>query len=114
MHPPYSEYIQQFVYEKNRLEKGGKFKDDFRVTTLGKFLRKFWLDELPMLINVLKGDIKIVGVRPLSSHYYNLYSEELKQYRIKFKPGLIPPLLYRYARIFRRDHGVRMEISYGL
>lgn len=90
MHP-YSEYIQQFVYEKNRLEKGGKFKDDFRVTTLGKFLRKFWLDELPMLINVLKGDIKIVGVRPLSSHYYNLYSEELKQYRIKFKPGLIPP-----------------------
>ena len=35
--------------------------------------------------------MKIIGVRPLSSHYFNLYSEELKQKRIKFKPGLIPP-----------------------
>lgn len=88
---PYSEYLQDYVYKHNFLKEGGKFKDDFRITTEGKFFRKFWLDEIPMLWNLLKGDMKIVGVRPLSNHYFNLYTEELKQKRIKFKPGLIPP-----------------------
>lgn len=87
----YSEYLQEYVYKRNQLDEGGKFKHDFRVTTEGKIFRKFWLDELPMIINIFKGDMKIVGVRPLSSHYFNLYSDELKEKRIKFKPGLIPP-----------------------
>lgn len=87
----YAEYLQQYVYEKNSLEEGGKFKDDFRISTLGKFFRKYWLDELPMLVNLLKGDLKLVGVRPLSRHYLSLYSEELIQKRMKHKPGLIPP-----------------------
>jgi len=87
----YSEYLQEYVYMKNALQEGGKFKDDFRITTEGKFFRKFWLDELPMFINVFKGEMKIVGVRPLSKHYFSLYSEELKRKRIKYKPGLVPP-----------------------
>jgi len=62
----------------------------FGLIQLGN-MRKVWLDELPMLVNVLKGDMKIVGVRPLSKHYFELYTEELKQMRIKTKPGLIPP-----------------------
>ncbi|MDN5328501.1 MAG: hypothetical protein PWP35_288 [Bacteroidales bacterium] len=87
----YAEYLQQYVYERNKLQAGGKFKDDFRITTIGKFMRKFWLDELPMFINVIKGDLKIVGVRPLSKHYLSLYTPELQQWRMKHKPGLIPP-----------------------
>ncbi len=87
----YSEYLQEYVYKHHQLQEGGKFKNDFRITTEGKFFRKFWLDELPMFINVLKGQMKIVGVRPLSKHYFNLYTEELKQKRIKHKPGLVPP-----------------------
>jgi lipopolysaccharide/colanic/teichoic acid biosynthesis glycosyltransferase len=87
----YSEYLQQYVYEKNSLQEGGKFKNDFRISTVGKFFRRYWLDELPMLINLIKGDLKIVGVRPLSPHYLSLYSEKLKEKRIKQKPGLIPP-----------------------
>ncbi len=87
----YSEYLQEYVLERNNLEEGGKFKDDFRVTTEGQVFRKFWLDELPMIYNVFKGDMKIVGVRPLSEHYFNLYTEELKKKRIKYKPGLVPP-----------------------
>jgi lipopolysaccharide/colanic/teichoic acid biosynthesis glycosyltransferase len=90
MHP-FSEYLQDYVFKRNNLEKGGKFKDDFRVTTIGKILRKFWLDELPMIYNMLKGDMKLVGVRPLSRQYFGLYTEELKAKRNKFKPGLIPP-----------------------
>jgi lipopolysaccharide/colanic/teichoic acid biosynthesis glycosyltransferase len=87
----YSEYLQEYVYQQNSLAEGGKLKNDFRITTEGRFFRKFWLDELPMLINLLKGEMKVIGVRPLSRHYFSLYSEELRQKRIKFKPGLIPP-----------------------
>ncbi len=90
MHP-YSEYLQEYIYNKHSLQDGGKFKNDFRVSTLGRFMRKFWIDELPMLINLLRGDLKIVGVRPLSRHYFSLYTTELQERRIKYKPGLIPP-----------------------
>jgi lipopolysaccharide/colanic/teichoic acid biosynthesis glycosyltransferase len=87
----YSEYLQEYVYSKNKLQEGGKFAEDFRVTASGRFMRKFWLDELPMLFNLINGDMKLVGVRPLSKHYFNLYTEELKEKRLKFRPGLVPP-----------------------
>lgn len=90
MHP-YAEYIQSYIFETNNLRDGGKIKDDYRITSWGKFLRKLWIDELPMAINLLKGEIKLVGIRPLSQHYLSLYSDELKQKRILAKPGLIPP-----------------------
>lgn len=90
MHP-YSEYLQEFIYEINNLEIGGKFKDDFRITKLGSLLRKVWVDELPMLYNLIKGDIKLFGVRPISKHYLSLYSSEHQTRRLKYKPGLIPP-----------------------
>jgi len=88
---PFSEYLQDYVSSKQGLQKGGKFKNDPRVTTLGRFFRKYWLDELPMFINVLKGEMKLFGVRPLSGHYFGLYPEYLKELRAKVKPGLIPP-----------------------
>ena len=58
----YSEYLQGYVFEKNNLQEVGKFKNDFRVNTVGKIMRRFWLDELPMLFNLLKGDLKLFGV----------------------------------------------------
>ncbi|MBL7129190.1 MAG: sugar transferase [Ignavibacteria bacterium] len=90
MHP-YGEYLQDYVYRQNHLIVKGKFCNDFRVTRWGRFFRKYWLDEMPMIINLLKGDLKLFGVRPLSMQYYDLYGEELKQKRSKCKPGLIPP-----------------------
>lgn len=90
MHP-YAEYLQSYIYKINNLQKGGKFKNDFRVTSWGRVLRKLWIDELPMLINLFKGQLKIVGVRPLSEHYLSLYSKELKNKRKEVKPGLVPP-----------------------
>jgi lipopolysaccharide/colanic/teichoic acid biosynthesis glycosyltransferase len=90
MHP-YSEYLQSYIFEKYSLRSGGKFNKDIRVSTIGSLFRKYWLDELPMIYNLLKGEMKLVGVRPLSVQYFNLYSEELQQKRIKFKPGLFPP-----------------------
>jgi lipopolysaccharide/colanic/teichoic acid biosynthesis glycosyltransferase len=90
MHP-YSEFLQDFIYKMHSLQEGGKFKNDFRITGWGRILRKFWIDELPMLFNWFTRELKLVGVRPLSYHYFNLYHEDLKQRRIKYKPGLFPP-----------------------
>jgi len=87
----YSEYLQPYVYERNKLKDGGKFDNDFRITTFGAIMRKTWIDELPMILNFLKRDLKIVGVRPLSNHYFGLYSKEMQEYRTKVKPGLVPP-----------------------
>jgi Sugar transferases involved in lipopolysaccharide synthesis len=90
MHP-YSEYIQDYVYRLHDLEDGGKFKNDFRVTSWGAVCRKIWLDELPMTINYFKGNMKLFGVRPLSRQYFELYRKDVQERRTKYKPGLIPP-----------------------
>jgi hypothetical protein len=90
MHP-YSEYIQDYVYKLHDLQDGGKFKNDFRITSWGALARKVWLDELPMLINFFRRDMKLVGVRPLSRQYFDLYKKEVRERRIKYRPGLIPP-----------------------
>lgn len=90
MHP-YAEYLQDYMYKMHNLTEGGKFDFDFRVSTQGKIMRKLWIDELPMLFNWFKGDLKLVGVRPISEHYFNLYDKEVREKRTKYKPGLIPP-----------------------
>ena len=88
---PYSEYCQALISEENNLAISGKINNDYRITLWGKYFRKYWIDELPMIINLFKGELNIVGVRPLSKHYYSLYPEDIKELRIKVKPGLVPP-----------------------
>jgi lipopolysaccharide/colanic/teichoic acid biosynthesis glycosyltransferase len=87
----YSEFLQTYIYENNDLAVGGKFADDYRITEWGRVFRKLWIDELPMVINILKGEMKLVGVRPLSQQYFDLYDKDLQELRIKTKPGLLPP-----------------------
>lgn len=87
----FSEFIQEHIYRKNSLCKKGKFKNDKRVTILGGISRKFWLDELPMIYNMLRSEIKLVGVRPVSKQYLSLYDTDVIQLRTSVKPGLIPP-----------------------
>ena len=88
---PYSEFIQGDIYEKYHLDKSGKMRGDYRITSWGKVFRKYFIDEIPQFYNWLKGDLNLVGVRALSEHYFQLYPEDLQKKRIKFKPGLIPP-----------------------
>ena len=63
-------------------------RNDFRVTGPGKFLRKTKINELPQLINILKGDISIVGPRPLVVETFNAYSNKLRSQIYDVKPGL--------------------------
>ncbi len=71
----------------NKDKKGNLLSDEKRLTKFGKFLRKTSIDELPSLINVIKGDMSLVGPRPLLVEYRNLYNErQLRRHTVL--PGL--------------------------
>jgi len=68
-------------------KEGAQLADEERLTGVGRFLRKFSLDELPQLFNVLKGDLSFVGPRPLLMEYIPLYSPEQAR-RHDVRPGI--------------------------
>ncbi len=68
-------------------ENGQLLSDAKRLTGIGKFVRKTSLDEIPQLLNVIKGDMSIVGPRPLLTHYLHLYSD-FQNRRHEVKPGI--------------------------
>ena len=80
--------IYKFQTMSDERDSNGKLlSDDVRITTFGKFLRKMSLDELPQLFNVLKGNMSLVGPRPLLPDYAHLYSEYQNQ-RHQVLPGI--------------------------
>ena len=86
---PYSEYCQDLILKENDFSASGKIFKDYRITTWGKLFRKYWIDELPNLINFFKRDMKLIGVRPVSFKYFNKLPEELQELRVKTKPACI-------------------------
>lgn len=99
---------------------------DSRITLIGKFLRKYKLDELPQLINILKGDMLLVGPRPEDPYYISFYPGDCTGI-LKFKPGITSPssLSYRnesellkednYEKIYIEDilpKKLRLDLNY--
>ncbi len=124
MHP-YSKYLQDYVVRLNGYNESGKPADDFRLVAWGKIFRKYWLDEMPQLFNFFKGELAVVGVRPLSKTRFAELPKDVQEMRIKFKPGCIPPYValnmpdskgnIEAERIYMQDklkNGVRTDIKY--
>lgn len=87
----YNEESFQIIKFKTMTDKkdseGNLLPDVQRITRLGEWIRKFSLDELPQLINVIRGDMSLIGPRPLLSKYLPLYSERQHR-RHEVKPGI--------------------------
>jgi lipopolysaccharide/colanic/teichoic acid biosynthesis glycosyltransferase len=82
------EWLRQFVVHDSAYAGGDyKVRNDPRVTAVGTFLRRTSLDEVPQLLNVLRGEMSLVGPRPPIEFEYDLYDEGAKR-RLAVKPGI--------------------------
>ena len=89
--PGKNEKIFKLIKFKTMNDRKGKdgelLPDSDRLTRLGKFIRKTSLDEIPQLYNVLKGEMSLIGPRPLRVHYLTLY-DDIQKKRHNVKPGI--------------------------
>ena len=101
--------VQDASKEKN----GWTVKNDPRVTPVGKFIRKTSIDELPQLINILKGDMSLIGPRPERPQFVEKFKEEIPRYMIKHQ---VRPGLTGWAQVtgLRGDTSIQKRIEYDL
>lgn len=94
-------------------EKAWTVKDDPRVTSVGRFLRRTSLDELPQLFNILVGEMSLVGPRPERPQFVEKFKEEIPRYMIKHQ---VRPGLTGWAQIngYRGDTSIRKRVEYDL
>lgn len=94
-----------------RDENGVFLPDSERVTKLGKFIRTTSIDELPSLINIIKGDMSIIGPRPLPTRYLDRYTEEQKK-RHDVRPGLSSPSVVKGRNMLTWEEQFEGDVWY--
>ena len=88
-----------------------KLRDDPRVTRVGRFMRRTSLDELPQLVNVLRGEMSLVGPRPEETRIVRLYNNWHRQ-RLAVKPGITGPMQVSGRADLDFDRRVQLELDY--
>jgi exopolysaccharide biosynthesis polyprenyl glycosylphosphotransferase len=101
------------VQTESEEKKGWTTKDDPRVTSIGKIIRKTSIDELPQLFNILIGQMSIVGPRPERPQFVEKFKEQIPRYMVKHQ---VRPGLTGWAQIngYRGDTSIRKRIDYDL
>ena len=101
------------VQEESAEKKAWTTANDPRVTSIGKFMRKTNLDELPQIFNVLKGDMSLVGPRPERPYFVNKFKEEIPRYMIKHQ---VRPGMTGWAQVngYRGDTSITKRIECDL
>lgn len=101
------------VQPEQEEQKAWTVKNDPRVTTVGKFMRRTSIDELPQLFNVLRGDMSLVGPRPERPFFVEKFREEIPRYMVKHQ---VRPGLTGWAQIhgYRGDTSIRKRIEHDL
>lgn len=101
------------VQTRSEEKKGWTVKDDPRVTRVGRIIRKTSIDELPQLINVLKGDMSLVGPRPERPQYVEKFREEIPRYMVKHQ---VRPGMTGWAQVngYRGNTSIRKRIEHDL
>lgn len=94
-----------------RDEQGNMLPGKMRLTKLGIFLRKYSMDELPQLFNVLKGELSLVGPRPLLMEYLSIYTEEQAR-RHEVKPGITGWAQINGRNAINWDEKFKLDIWY--
>ena len=92
-----------------------KLKDDPRVTKSGRFLRRSYFDEIPQLINILKGDMSLVGPRPVTEEELELYTDEERTRLLSARPGLTGywQVFGKKRATYQNGERIRMELFYA-
>ena len=109
-----AEQIRGELADKNEMDGPVfKIKEDPRITKIGKFLRKTGIDEILQLVNVLKGDMSLVGPRPERPFFVEKFKEEIPRYMIKHQ---VRPGITGWAQVngYRGDTSIRMRIDCDL
>lgn len=101
------------LQSENKEKKAWTTANDTRVTKIGRIIRKTSLDELPQLINVLKGDMSLIGPRPERPYFVEKFKEEIPRYMIRHQ---VRPGLSGWAQIngYRGDTSIKKRIEYDL
>jgi lipopolysaccharide/colanic/teichoic acid biosynthesis glycosyltransferase len=103
------DYLEQNPVAKREWDDNHKLKDDPRVTRVGKFLRRSSLDELPQLINILTGEMSLVGPRPIVEAEIANYGRYYQVYQ-QVKPGLTG--LWQISGRNDVDYQLRVQMDY--